>query len=113
MATLNKRQAFVAASASGLKCRTDTLLLQAHPLSSDQDASLRWIGYTATRKLGNATVRNRAKRRMREAARQWLLPDARADRYYILIAREAIRECSYDKLCGDLRYGLKKLNGME
>ena len=53
------------------------------------------VGFTATKKIGNAVIRNRAKRRLREAARA-LLPEHGLPGYdYVLIARNSTiaREC--------------------
>lgn len=74
------------------------------------DASLCRIGFTATRKLGNAVVRNRAKRRMREAARAVLLPQARAGVDYVLIARSGFAEASWPRLLDDVSAALVKLH---
>lgn len=55
------------------------------------------IGFVAGRKVGNAVHRNRAKRRMREAARRVDLP---AGTDLVLIATPAVNEVSFELLCG-------------
>lgn len=63
---LKNRSDFLAAAASGLRWSTPGFLLQARG-RGDQNP-LR-IGFTVTKKIGNAVTRNRLKRRLREVAR--------------------------------------------
>lgn len=65
-------------------------------------------GLTATKKLGNAVVRNRARRRLRSLAEQHLLPHAAAFDY-VLVAREGIISRSFEQLINDLDKALKVL----
>ena len=67
---LQKRPDFLAA-ARAVSCAKGAIVLQAR--NRADDTPLIRVGFTATRKVGGAVVRNRAKRRMREAARL-LLP---------------------------------------
>ena len=60
------------------------------------------IGFTASRKVGNAVARNRAKRRMRAAARERLPLSARAGHDYVLVARAGILTRDFQALLGDL-----------
>lgn len=67
------------------------------------------VGFTATKKVGNAVVRNRAKRRLREAARA-LLPDlGQAGFDYVFIARQGTVSRAYTGLLDDTRQALLKL----
>lgn len=116
LSTIRKRQVFVSAANSGLRCRTHSILLQSD-YSDQRTDSLREkgpivVGFTATKKLGNAVIRNRAKRRMRAAARECLPHLARADRLYVMVARDAILDCSFESLCKDLRYALTRVNAV-
>ncbi len=65
------------------------------------------IGYTATKKIGKANVRNRAKRRLREALRK-IYNQIKTEYDIVLIARTTTASCNWDKLQNDLNYGLKK-----
>jgi ribonuclease P protein component len=67
------------------------------------------VGFTATRKLGNAVVRNRARRRLREAVRLVLPGPARAGTDYVLVARPGALTCALTQLTADLATALAAL----
>ncbi len=68
------------------------------------------IGFTATKKIGNAVIRNRAKRRLREAARA-LLPELGLRGHdYVLIARNATTAREWPDLLDDTRKALITLS---
>ncbi|QCO14820.1 ribonuclease P protein component [Azospirillum brasilense] len=67
------------------------------------------LGLTASRKVGNAVVRNRARRRLREAARQILVAHAAPGHDFVLVARAATAERPWTELVGDLIAALKRL----
>lgn len=66
------------------------------------------VGFTASRKVGNAVARNRARRRLRAVARE-VLERAEPGNDFVLIARPATVERDYQALVGDLVAGLKRL----
>jgi len=68
-------------------------------------------GFTATKKIGGAVVRNRAKRRLREAARAVLPLYATPGCDYVLIARDATPERPFAALIEDLKLALRKVHG--
>ena len=58
-----------------------------------EDSSLNGVitvGFTATKKIGNAVKRNKAKRLMRELARKVLIKYGKKNSYYVLIAKNSI-----------------------
>ena len=65
------------------------------------------IGYTASKKIGNAVRRNKAKRIMRELARKILI-NGKINSYYVLIAKTSLLEEEFDKLLLELK---GKING--
>jgi len=74
----------------------------------DDDATVR-LGFTATRKVGNAIIRNRAKRRLREAARALAPQLARPGSDYVFIARMGTADRPWDRLLDDVKSALTRL----
>ncbi|NPD17682.1 ribonuclease P protein component [Xinfangfangia sp. D13-10-4-6] len=72
-------------AASARRQGTSSFLLQGRN-RQDQDPQTR-IGFTASKKVGNAVLRNRAKRRMREVARQVLHLMGQPGWDYVLVAK--------------------------
>jgi ribonuclease P protein component len=66
-------------------------------------------GFTATRKIGGAVVRNRAKRRLREAARMILPLHGRAGFDYVFIARGGTTARPWPRLLDDMKSALISL----
>ena len=110
LATLKIRADFLRVAADRRKAVTPGLILQASPRApgSDSGAAVR-VGFTASRKVGNAVVRNRAKRRLRAAAAQILAEQGNPGTDYVLIARGATAERPYAALVADLASALRKV----
>lgn len=68
------------------------------------------LGFTATKKIGNAVFRNRAKRRMRAAAHDIVTQHGKPQFDYVLIARKNGVQMPYDWLCRDLQSALEELH---
>jgi ribonuclease P protein component len=66
-------------------------------------------GFTATRKIGNAVVRNRAKRRLKEAARLLLPLHGEAGNDYVFIARVTTSSRAWPRLLDDVQSALQTL----
>lgn len=105
---LKKRAEFLRVSGGGRRAPTPSLILQAAPQDGTAEADRR-VGYTASRKVGNAVKRNRAKRRLRAAVREILCAHGASDHDYVLVARSATVERRWDDLRADLRGALKRL----
>ena len=84
LAALRQRADFLKA-ASARRQGTPSFLLQARARGDDLPQAR--IGFTASKKIGNAVQRNRAKRRLRAAARAVLTEGARPGWDYVLVAR--------------------------
>ena len=80
--TLTKRQDFILAS-RGLKHSCETMIVQINK----NDLSIIRVGFTCSKKIGNAVVRSRAKRRLRAIAREVLPNLGRVGFDYVLIGR--------------------------
>ncbi len=115
--TLKASQDFRRIATEGQKWVTPAFILQvfkkASPAVSEQDAAGFRLGLTVSRKVGNAVVRNRTKRRLRETVRLMLQNDAEAKQLQnydiVLIGRTTGADCEFAKLGRDLRWALKKL----
>jgi ribonuclease P protein component len=103
---LRKRADFLAA-AKGFACAKGAVLVQARD-RMDETGLIR-IGFTATRRIGGAVQRNRAKRRLREAARQTFPTLARPGCDYVLIARGGAGERPWPRLLDDVKSALIRL----
>ncbi|WBV41651.1 ribonuclease P protein component [Pseudoroseomonas cervicalis] len=101
---LKRRREFLRVAGKGSRAARPSLVLQALP----ETAGPLRVGFTATKKLGNAVVRNRAKRRLREAARLLLGQDAPPGWDLVLIGREGTGGRRFDQLLADLRGALRQ-----
>ena len=107
---LKRRAEFLRVATKGAKAPMPGLVLQALPRNDDAPARL---GFTVTKKVGNAVVRNRTKRRLREAARLVLRDQAArgstlAGVDLVLIGRDGTRSRPFPALLDDVRRALKR-----
>ena len=70
------------------------------------------IGFTVSKKVGNAVARNRAKRRLRAVVAELMPTYAAPDRDYVLIGRKATLDRSYSDLLSDLKHALKRTKSL-
>lgn len=102
---LRRRADYLRVQAAERRVALPGLLLQAAP----GESGCRRVGFTASRKVGNAVARNRARRRLK-ALVQELLPDhAMPGHDYVLVARQATPAREFAALRRDLESALKKL----
>jgi ribonuclease P protein component len=106
MSFLKKRDDFLALR-SGDRAGAPSFLM-VRRRRGDGEASVR-IGLTVTKKLGGAVVRNRIRRRLREAARAILPAFGEGGCDYLLIAREAALTRPYADLLDDMKRALLSL----
>lgn len=89
--SLTGRSAFRRVFRSGARRRVGCLTV----LSAPGEPGLPRVGFVAGRRIGGAVARNRAKRRLREAARRVALE---ADTSYVMVAEAGIAEATFDRL---------------
>ncbi|HEY4273936.1 MAG TPA: ribonuclease P protein component [Rhizomicrobium sp.] len=97
---LRKRADFLAAART-LRRVVGSVTLEMAPTPEPSDNTLR-LGFTASKKIGNAVARNRAKRRLRAAAYALLPLSGRAGHDYVLVARAGILVRDFSALKGDI-----------
>ena len=98
--TIKKRSIFEKIREKGRFLKGENLNLQ---ILSDQylNNSI-GVGYTATKRIGNAVKRNKAKRIMRELAKKIIRKD-KTNIYYVLIAKPSLLDTSFEELIKELR----------
>ncbi|WP_369685424.1 ribonuclease P protein component [Phenylobacterium aquaticum] len=103
---MKTRPEFLAA-AKAPSCARGAVVLQARDRADDSPVVR--VGFTATKKVGGSVIRNRAKRRMREAARLLIPVLARPGHDYVLIARGGAPTRPWDRLLDDVKSALLSL----
>ena len=108
---LTKRADFLKA-AKARKQVTPGFVLQLRRRAQDETAQGIRVGFTASKKVGNAVARNRAKRRLREIARLDLPSLGQPGCDYVLIGRaETTATLPFDQLRADLARAIARLHG--
>jgi ribonuclease P protein component len=98
MEHLTKRAEFLRA-ARGIRRVTPGLTLE---ICANPNGNAVRVGFTASRKVGNAVLRNRCKRRLREAARAVLAAAGQPGTDYVLVARAGTASRPFETLKADL-----------
>ena len=110
LVTLRKRRDFVLSNKHGQKAHNKNFILQEHCNPNISDPRL-MFGFTATKRIGNAVKRNRAKRRMRALISSLLKEDKILfkEKYsYILIAKQSILKASFYEMHSQLKECLSR-----
>ena len=102
---LKERADFLRA-ARGIRRVFPALTLETCPTPEPRPGTVR-LGFTATKKLGNAVTRNRAKRRLRAAAKAVLPLYGEEGNDYVLVARPGTLTRDFDGILADLAGALK------
>lgn len=115
---LKKRPEFLRVAAGRRKWVTPGLILQALPRQGARetasagtdtpDSEVRY-GITVSRKVGNSVQRNRARRRLRAAARELLPVVGRPGTDYVIIGRKTTLSRDYAELKDDLKTAVERL----
>ena len=103
LVTIKKRSTFIHIRNHGKFVKSSSFNLQI--LEDLQLKTIIAVGYTATKRLGNAVTRNRSKRIMRELARKVISKYGKINFYYVIIAKSTLLKKPFK----ELELELKKL----
>ena len=106
---LKTRGEFLRVAGARVRAVRPGLVLQAAPRQPDEGKAPLRVGYTASKRVGNAVARNRAKRRLRAAAASVLVGRGKPGTDYVLIARGETGARRYAELLADLEGALRQL----
>src|SRR5262245_27226207 len=106
MERLRQRADFLAA-ASGSKAPTSGFVLQAR--KRREGGAVR-IGFTVSKKVGNAVERNRVRRRLREVVRLTPAVEMRAGHDYVLIGRRTALDLPFTQMMQDFERALGRVH---
>ena len=106
---LKRRAEFLRVAGRGRKAAMPGLVLQG---MAREDCGPARLGFTVTKKVGNAVVRNRTRRRLREAARLLLRDQPLNGIDLVLIGRDSTRGRPFAALVEDLRRALSRVGAL-
>ena len=111
---LKRRAEFVRAAKSGLHASGPGMALQAYRRRANESEGEEPIhdirvGFTTSKKVGNAVVRNRVRRRLREVAEQVLPSEGKPGHDYVLVGRREAKDRDFQDLLSDVRTALGKI----
>jgi ribonuclease P protein component len=107
MERLRQRADFLAAAA-GTRAQASAFVLQARRRDDEGPAR---VGFTVSKKVGNAVERNRVRRRLREMVRLSAVGPIRPGFDYVLIGRRAALALPFGRLVTDLAVALRRVHG--
>jgi ribonuclease P protein component len=102
-----KRRADFLSAAKGARVQAANFSLQAR---DRRDRSSPRVGFTVTKKTGNAVERNRIRRRLRAAAGDVVPREGRAGFDYVIVARRQALSSPFDAMIADLERALSRLH---
>jgi ribonuclease P protein component len=108
LARLKRRSEFLRVAGKGRRSVRPGLILQALKRDEGDGGVVARVGFTASRKVGIAVIRNRSRRRLKAAVEQILRPHAAPGHDYVLVARAETPRRAFPALLGDLEAALKQ-----
>jgi ribonuclease P protein component len=97
---------------AGRRVAMPGFVLQTAPVPVDLSLPAIRVGFTVSRKVGNAVVRNRVRRRLREIAREVIPQSARTGQDYVLVGRQGAIARDYQAMRSELLEALKRLKSL-
>ena len=107
LSSIKSRKDFLKISTKGISSPQVGLILQT--IANDDGNNNIRVGITATKKIGNAVIRNKCKRKLRVVANDILLEYAKENNDYVLIARTSTYNREIQLLKNDLVEALKNV----
>ena len=107
MERLRQRSDFLAAAA-GIKAHAGGFVLQRRERGDRAPAR---VGYTVSRRVGNAVERNRVRRRLREVVRMSANDHMQTGSDYVLVGRRAALTIPFARMVEDLSVALGRVHG--
>jgi ribonuclease P protein component len=104
--TIKKRAVFEAARAKGTAVSTAGFIVQALEIHEQSGFT---VGYTVSKRVGNAVVRNRVKRRLRALVQKLLPERAKGGVAYVFIGKKAAFDRPFERLEADFKYAFHQL----
>lgn len=106
---IKKRADFVALSRSGNAVHTRLFVLKSGQTTPHELPAIARVGYTVSKKIGNAVERNRVKRRLRSFEREVMSDNAESGCDYVFFAKPALKNASHQELAQAMHYAFKKI----
>ena len=109
--TIKKRADFVRAFSAGKKFVRSSFILQMVKRAEGhiEAPQTTRIGFTVTKKMGNAVIRNRIKRRLREACKEALEKYGVAGHDYVIVSRIKALDCDFEELKKDMNFAFRRI----
>ena len=105
-----KRPEYLRIKHEGTSVATRGLVIQAVSGIDQREAPCPRVGYTVSKRVGNAVKRNRARRRLKSVAADILTRNGLPTWDYVFIGRVTTLERSYDSLLEDAKAALRKIH---
>ncbi len=116
---IKKSAEFRTISQKGKKFHTKTITLLSSPtpeiylqdkLTQKNAKNFCRVGYTASKAVGNAVVRNKVKRQLREIFPKLAMVYSKNHFDYVVIARQEISKVDFEKISTDLEFCLSRIH---
>jgi ribonuclease P protein component len=108
--TIKARRDFLTASRGKRWVTPRFVLLTVKRTDNHPIRDIARVGYTVTKKMGNAVARNRIKRRLRHAAAQVAPAHMKELHDYVIISREAVLTCEFSELLRDMEFAFSRIH---